>query len=60
MDAFVARQPILSKSEGIIGYELLFRDSCNNAFSEIDGDLATIDVYLNSSNLVLHRILTIY
>ncbi|MFN7252367.1 MAG: hypothetical protein ACK4M9_16425 [Anaerobacillus sp.] len=60
MDVLVARQPIFSKSEEIIGYELLYRDSSNNTFSEIDGDLATIDVLLDSSNLVLHKILTIY
>lgn len=48
MDIFVARQPILSRSEDIIGYELLYRNSQDNVFSEIDGDVATIELLLNS------------
>ncbi|MCT8140463.1 EAL domain-containing protein [Anaerobacillus sp. CMMVII] len=48
MDIFVARQPILTKEENVIGYELLYRNSEQNYFSEIDGDVATTDVLLNS------------
>ncbi len=47
MDIFVARQPILSRNEDIIAYELLYRNSRNNSFSEIDGDAATIDLLVN-------------
>ncbi|RXJ02608.1 EAL domain-containing protein [Anaerobacillus alkaliphilus] len=48
MDIFVARQPILTKEEEIIGYELLYRNSRQNSFTEIDGDVATTDLLVNS------------
>lgn len=38
---YAARQPILDKEKNLFGYELLFRDSINNVFPEIDGDEAT-------------------
>lgn len=41
MDFYAARQPILDKSKKIFAYELLFRDSVNNVFPDIDGDEAT-------------------
>ncbi|PHI36989.1 EAL domain-containing protein [Pseudoalteromonas sp. GCY] len=38
---YAARQPIFDVQRELIGYELLFRDSLNNVFPEIDGDEAT-------------------
>lgn len=38
---YAARQPILNRNEDLIGYELLFRDSIDNVFPDIDGDEAT-------------------
>ncbi|RRS08969.1 HDOD domain-containing protein [Pseudoalteromonas sp. J010] len=38
---YTARQPIFNVQRELIGYELLFRDSLNNVFPEIDGDEAT-------------------
>jgi len=38
---YAARQPILDKSKNLYAYELLFRDSINNVFPEVDGDEAT-------------------
>ena len=38
---YAARQPILDKSKNLCAYELLFRDSIDNVFPDIDGDEAT-------------------
>lgn len=38
---YAARQPILDKEKELFGYELLFRDSIDNVFPDVDGDLAT-------------------
>ncbi|NQZ22898.1 MAG: HDOD domain-containing protein [Colwellia sp.] len=38
---YAARQPILDKDKNLFAYELLFRDSIDNVFPEIDGDEAT-------------------
>lgn len=38
---YAARQPILDKEKKLYAYELLFRDSIDNVFPEIDGDEAT-------------------
>jgi len=38
---YAARQPILDLNKQLYAYELLFRDSINNVFPEIDGDVAT-------------------
>lgn len=38
---YIARQAILNRKSQTIGYELLFRDSKNNAFPEVDPDLAS-------------------
>ncbi len=38
---YAARQPILDVNKKLYAYELLFRDSINNVFPEIDGDEAT-------------------
>ncbi|RCU48891.1 MULTISPECIES: EAL and HDOD domain-containing protein [Corallincola] len=38
---YVARQPILDREKSLIGYELLFRDSIENVFPQIDPHEAT-------------------
>ncbi|GLX77553.1 histidine kinase [Thalassotalea insulae] len=38
---YAARQPILDKNKNLFAYELLFRDSIENIFPDIDGDEAT-------------------
>ena len=38
---YAARQPILDRNKELVGYELLFRDSINNVFPNIDGNEAT-------------------
>ena len=38
---YAARQPILDREKNLFAYELLFRDSINNVFPDIDGDEAT-------------------
>jgi len=48
MEVFVARQPIYTKSKEIYSYELLYRNDNNNRFPNIDGDVATADVIINS------------
>jgi len=38
---YAARQPILDKNKSLFAYELLFRDSIDNVFPDINGDEAT-------------------
>ncbi len=38
---YAARQPILDRNKKLFAYELLFRDSIDNVFPDIDGDEAT-------------------
>ena len=38
---YAARQPILDQDKNLFAYELLFRDSIDNVFPNIDGDEAT-------------------
>ncbi len=38
---YAARQPILDKNKNLFAYELLFRDSIDNVFPDINGDEAT-------------------
>lgn len=38
---YAARQPILDLNKKLFAYELLFRDSIDNVFPDIDGDVAT-------------------
>ena len=45
---FVARQAILDEQSTTIGYELLFRDSLTNAFSESSNDKATSQVIIQN------------
>ncbi len=48
---FAARQPILTASEEVIGYKLLFRTDIQNYFPSVDPDLATRGV-IDMSSLV--------
>jgi c-di-GMP-related signal transduction protein len=48
MDVFVARQPIYTKTKEVVAYELLYRKNMENQFFEINGDVATTDVIINS------------
>jgi EAL and modified HD-GYP domain-containing signal transduction protein len=48
MEIFVARQPIFDRSRTVVAYELLYRNSRENAFSGIDGDIATSTVLANA------------
>lgn len=48
MDIFVARQPIFDRSNNVVGYELLYRNSYENFYSNTDGDKATLNVIANS------------
>lgn len=41
---FVGRQPILDANDGLIGYELLFRDSADNRAPEMAPGMATANV----------------
>ncbi|WP_262173811.1 EAL and HDOD domain-containing protein [Saccharococcus sp. Marseille-Q5394] len=45
---FVGRQPILDKEERIFGYELLYRNSDQNSFPDIDPEQATIQLLVNT------------
>ena len=47
-NVFVARQPIFTKSLRVHGYELLFRNSEENVFPNIDGTVATADLVGNA------------
>ncbi|MFH2090889.1 MAG: HDOD domain-containing protein [Pseudomonadota bacterium] len=48
MDVYVARQPIFTIDKKIFGYELLFRLGLENAFPNIDGNIATSNVLSNT------------
>jgi c-di-GMP-related signal transduction protein len=58
LDVFVARQPIFTKRQKLFAYELLFRDSYENACTCADGDQATSDVICNSFFAIGMDILT--
>lgn len=48
MNAFIARQPIFDINNNVIAYELLFRSGYENAYNNIDGNKATLNVIGNS------------
>lgn len=48
MEVFVAKQPIFDCNQELFAYELLYRDSHENSFPNIDGDQATAEVIINS------------
>ncbi|RUO25802.1 EAL domain-containing protein [Aliidiomarina minuta] len=45
---YLARQPILNRCQRLFGYELLFRDGEQNAFPNVDDDVATARLIENS------------
>lgn len=45
---YVARQPIFDSRQSLFAYELLFRDGFSNMVPDIDGDIATSTLLLNS------------
>ena len=48
MDVYIARQPIFDSHMNIFGYELLYRQSKENYFVEMDDDQATSELIINS------------
>jgi c-di-GMP-related signal transduction protein len=50
-DFFFARQPIFDATKSVFGYELLFRNSFQNAYSSANGEQATLDIL---SNAIFH------
>jgi EAL and modified HD-GYP domain-containing signal transduction protein len=47
-EVFVGRQPILDANGDLFAYELLYRNSNNNYFPNIDPEIATIGVIVNT------------
>ena len=45
---YIARQAIFDRNSIAVGYELLYRDSVNNQFPEIDPDVATSKMIIQS------------
>lgn len=56
---YAARQPIVDRKVEVIGYELLYRNSNDNSFPDIDSDLATrhilIEQYLIHQQQILNN-----
>jgi c-di-GMP-related signal transduction protein len=48
MEIFVARQPVFTAKKQVFGYELLFRNSLENIFPNIDGSAATSNLLSNT------------
>ena len=48
MNVFMARQPIFETKQKVYGYELLYRSSVENFYSEADGDKASFSVIGNT------------
>lgn len=48
MDIFVGRQPILTKDGDVFAYELLYRNSKDNFYPNVDPDKATIELLVNT------------
>ena len=48
MDVHIGRQPILDRSDAVLGYELLFRDDGDNAEATKSSDQATARVFVNT------------
>ncbi len=57
MDCFIARQPIFDVNDEVIAYELLFRAGLQNAFPDVDGDIATANVMMD--NFILNNVLSL-
>ncbi len=47
-EIFVARQPILDRSQSVYAYELLYRSGWKNSYDALSGVRATTDVILNA------------
>lgn len=47
MKIYLARQPIYTKSKSLYGYELLYRNSEQNFFPDVNADLATRELSYN-------------
>lgn len=47
MDIFFARQPIFNRKNIVVAYELLYRNSKENVYSDSDGDKATLELIHN-------------
>ena len=47
-ETFVARQPILNRSQNVYAYELLYRSSWTNGYDGVSSTRATTDVILNA------------
>jgi len=45
---FIARQPIYNRDQGVMGYELLYRNNSRNYADISDGDLASCETILNT------------
>lgn len=48
MSSCIARQPIFNKDKTVFGYELLYREKGEKAYTGLDGDDATLNVMSNS------------
>ncbi|GGG23467.1 hypothetical protein GCM10007425_17420 [Lysinibacillus alkalisoli] len=48
MEVFIGRQPILDLNEKVVAYELLYRNKSTNFFPEVNSDIATVDVLINT------------
>ena len=61
-DCFIGRQPIFNRNKEVYAYELLYRSSEINAAGDIDRDVATSQMVMNSfieiglENIVGHRL----
>ena len=55
-DFFLARQPILDRSQGLVAYELLFRSTAAGPANVTDDLLATASVMANASELGMHNV----
>lgn len=51
MYLYAARQPILDRDKNLFAYELLFRDSLDNVFPEVDANEATSKLIENQLNV---------
>lgn len=45
---FVGRQPIFDRQNNIFGYELLYRNSEENSFPDVNPELATMELLMNT------------
>jgi c-di-GMP phosphodiesterase len=56
MDIYVAHQPIFSRKEKVIGYELLYRSGLTNSYGGTDGAHAFLTVIRNAFLFLGQRI----